>query len=204
MSSLRRRVDQRDWTKGPPDAPITLLEYADFQCPFCGRAFWELKKLESMAKDRYRYVFRHFPLGQLHPFALPAAEAVEAAGAQGRFWEMYDTLFMNQQNLHPSAIVTYAADLDLDLTGFRRDLEEHRHVPKVRRDFMEGVRSGVNGTPTFFINGERWNGPYTADALLAGIEGRAGPDVDPMSGLPWEGGRVPRGGAFARAPQLAR
>jgi protein-disulfide isomerase len=204
MSSLRRQVDQRDWTKGPPDAPLTLLEYGDFQCPFCGRAFWELKKLESMAKDEYRYVFRHFPLAQLHPFALPAAEAAEAAGAQGRFWEMYETLFMNQQNLHPSAIVTYAANLDLDLTQFRRDLEEHRHVPKVRRDFMEGVRSGVNGTPTFFINGERWNGPYTADTLLARIEGRAGPDVDPMTGLPWEGGRVPRAGAFARAPQLAR
>jgi protein-disulfide isomerase len=184
MSRLRRVVDPQDWAKGPSDAPVTLTEYGDFECPSCGRAFWELKELEEAAGDRVRFVFRHFPLSQMHPHALIAAEAAEAAGAQGHFWEMHQKLFMNQDNLEPPALLRYAADLELDLPSFSRDLQEHRHLAKVRRDFMDGVRSGVNGTPTFFINGERWNGPFTAEALLAGIEGRLGPNVEPLSGLP--------------------
>lgn len=194
MSRLRRGVDANDWAKGPADAPVTLLEYGDFECPFCGRAAWELKRLESAVGDRVRFVFRHFPLTQLHPHALLAAEAAEAVGAQGQFWEMHDVLFQNQQNLEAPALLTYAADLGLDMGRFTRDLQEHRSLPKVQRDFIEGVRSGVNGTPTFFINGERHNGAYTAEALLAAIEQRVGPDIEPMTGLPWEGDRVPRMG----------
>jgi protein-disulfide isomerase len=204
MSRLRHAVDAGDWSKGPEAAPVTLLEYGDYECPFCGRAFWELKKLESLVEDEVRFVFRHFPLAQMHPHALQAAEAAEAAGAQGLFWEMHDRLFMNQRNLEASALMSYAADLGLDITRFAQDLQEHRHLPKVRRHFMEGVRSGVNGTPTFFINGERWNGPYTAEALRAGIEGGLRPEVEPMTGLPWLGDRVPYQGPFARAPQLRR
>jgi protein-disulfide isomerase len=192
MSTLRRDVDANDWAKGPADAAVTLLEYGDFECPFCGRAFWELKHLESAVKDRVRFVFRHFPLTQLHPHALLAAEAAEAAGAQGYFWEMHDMLFQNQQNLEASALLTDAADLGLNMGRFTRDLQEHRYLQKVRGDFIEGVRSGVNGTPTFFINGERHNGTYTAEALLAAIEQRVGPDIEPMTGLPWEGQRLPR------------
>lgn len=192
MSTLRRGVDANDWAKGPADAAVTLLEYADFECPFCGRAFWELRRLQSAVGDRVRFVFRHFPLTQLHPRALLAAEAAEAAGAQGHFWEMYDRLFQNQQNLEAPALLTDAADLGLDMGRFTRDLQEHRYLRKVQRDFIEGVRSGVNGTPTFFINGERHNGAYTAEALLAAIEQRVGPDIEPMTGLPWEGARVPR------------
>jgi protein-disulfide isomerase len=183
MSRLRRAVDVEDWASGPADAPVTLLEYADFECPFCGQAFQELERLEHLAADRVRFVFRHFPLSQMHPHAPLAAEAAEAAGAQGRFWEMHHKLFMNQQNLTPSALLTYAEDLGLDASRFARDLSERRFLPKVRRDFMEGVRSGVNGTPTFFINGERWNGPYTAEALLAGIEGRPIRGVGPLTGV---------------------
>lgn len=204
MSTLRRAVDAGDSTQGPADAPVTLLEYGDFECPFCGRAFWELKKLESAVGDRVRFAFRHFPLAQAHPHALLAAEAAEAAGAQGKFWEMHDKLFTNQHNLEAPALLTYAAEVGLDVPSFARDLQEHRHLPKVRRDFREGVRSGVNGTPTFFINGERWNGPYTAEALLAGIEGRGGADVEPMTGLPWEGDRVPRIRPFHASPVLRR
>jgi protein-disulfide isomerase len=194
MSRLRRVVDAQDWAKGNPDAPVTLTEYSDFECPFCGRAFWELKDVEEVAGDQVRFVYRHFPLSQMHPHALLAAEAAEAAGAQGHFWEMHEKLFMNQDDLEPPALLRYASDLELDLASFSRDLQEHRHLPKVRRDFMDGVRSGVNGTPTFFINGERWNGPTTAEALLAGIEGRLGANVEPMSGLLWEGDRVPQAG----------
>jgi protein-disulfide isomerase len=98
---------------------------------------------------------------------------------------MHDTLYTNQQALELSDLLAYADDIGLDRSRFTRDLREHRFLPKVRRDFMEGVRSGVNGTPTFFINGEHWNGPYTAPALLAGIRGNRSPDVEPMTGLPW-------------------
>ncbi len=192
MSTLRRGVDANDWAKGPTDASITLLEYGDFECPHCGSAFWELGRLESAVRDQVRFVFRHFPLTQVHPHALLAAEAAEAAGAQGYFWEMYDMLFENQQNLEAPALLTDAADLGLDMRRFRLDLQEHRYLQKIQRDFIEGVRSGVNGTPAFFINGERHNGAYTAEALLAAIEQRVGPDIEPMTGLPWEGDRLPR------------
>ena len=194
MSTLRRGVDDSDWAKGPADASITLLEYGDFECPYCGSVFWELRRLESAVGDQVRFVFRHFPLTQVHPHALLAAEAAEAAGAQGRFWEMHDLLFQNQQNLEAPALLAYAADLGLDMGRVTRDLQEHRYLQKIQRDFVEGVRSGVNGTPTFFINGERHNGAYTAEALLAAIEQRVGPDIEPMTGLPWEGDRVPRMG----------
>jgi protein-disulfide isomerase len=185
MTTLNRAVDEKDWVRGPADAPVTLLEYGDFECPFCGQAFRELERLERTAGDQVRFVFRHFPLAQVHPHARLAAEAAEAAGAQGKFWEMHDTLFTNQQALEPSDLLTYADDIGLDVPRFSRDLQEHRFSPKVRRDFMQGVRSGVNGTPTMFINGQRWNGPYTAAALLAGIRGDGSPDVEPMTGLAW-------------------
>jgi protein-disulfide isomerase len=122
----------------------------------------------------------------MHPRATLAAEAAEAAGAQGRFWEMHETLYTNQHDLEFPALLAYASDIGLDADRFQRELEEHQHLPKVRRDFMEGVRSGVNGTPTFFLNGQRWDGAYTADALLAAIEGREGAAPEPMTGFPWQ------------------
>ena len=186
MTALNGAVDEKDWVRGPADAPVTLLEYGDFECPFCAQAFWELQRLEQAVGDRVRFVFRHFPLAQAHPHARLAAEAAEAAGAQGKFWEMHDTLFTNQRDLELFHLLAYADDIGLDRRRFTRDLEEHRFAPKVRRDFIEGVRSGVNGTPTLFINGERWNGAYTAAALLAGIRGDRSPDVESMTGLPWD------------------
>jgi protein-disulfide isomerase len=170
MSSLQRPVDSDDHVKGPRHAAVTMVEYADFECPFCGQAFWELKQLEATIGDELLLVFRHFPLTQMHPHAMAAAEAAEAAGAQGRFWEMHDTLFANQRALDPAALMSYAADLQLDLRQFSRDLQGHRHVPRIRRDFLTGVRSGVNGTPTLFINGERYLGPLTFEALLAVLQ----------------------------------
>ena len=187
MSRLQRAVEPRDWARGPASAPVTLLEYGDFQCPACGRAFHELGRLARGLHDRIRFVFRHFALAQMHPHASLAAEAAEAAGAQGKFWEMHDTLFTHQTALEPPALLAYARDLQLDARIFSRDLNEHRYLPKVRRDFMEGIRSGVNGTPTMFINGARWDGPYTAEALLRGMRGDPSMIVEPLTGLPWNG-----------------
>jgi len=187
MSRLQRAVEPHDWARGPASAPATLLEYADFECPFCGRAFHELKRLERGLRDRIRFVFRHFPLAQMHPHAMLAAEAAEAAGAQGKFWEMHDTLFTHQNALETPALLAYARELELDVRIFSRDLNERRYQTKVRRDFLEGVRSGVNGTPTMFINGTRWDGPYTAEALLRGMRGDPSMIVEPMTGFPWSG-----------------
>jgi protein-disulfide isomerase len=130
-----------------------------------------VKRLLTELGDQIAYVFRHFPLTQVHPQAMLAAEAAEAAGAQGRFWEMHDVLFENQASLDLPSLMEHADALLLDVPRFARDLQEHRFEPRIRRDFMDGVRSGVNGTPTFFINGVRHEGGYTFDALLDAIEG---------------------------------
>jgi protein-disulfide isomerase len=174
MSRLRTMIGPNDHALGPRDAPVTIVEYGDYECPFCGRAHPEVKRLLAMAGDRMRYAYRHFPLTQIHPHALQAAEAAEAAGAQGRFWEMHDMLFANQDALELPDLLTYAETIGLDMEAFERDLAEHRFLERVRSDFMGGVRSGVNGTPTFFVNGERHEGAATAEGLLAAIEGGPG------------------------------
>jgi protein-disulfide isomerase len=169
MNTLTVPVNERDHIRGSPDAPVIMVEYADFECPYCGLAYPAVKKLENEVGDILAVVFRHFPLATVHPHAELAAEAAEAAGAQGRFWEMHDVLFENQDALAPGDLMEYAAALDLDEARFAQDLSEHRHAPKVRDDFMSGVRSGVNGTPTFFVNGVRHQGAYDAASLLASI-----------------------------------
>ena len=187
MSYLQQPVGARDWTRGPADAPVTLVEYADFECPFCGRAFHEVERLQRGLPGRMRCVIRHFPRSQMHPHAMQAAEAAEAAGAQGKFWEMHDALFTHQDALGAEALRAHARSIRLDVARFSRELDEHRYLAKVRRDFLDGVRSGVNGTPTMFINGVRWDGPYTAEALLRGMRGDPSMIVEPMTGLPWGG-----------------
>jgi protein-disulfide isomerase len=178
--SLRRDLDASDWVRGSRGAQHVLIEYGDFECPMCGQAYWELKRLEEALGDRVAIVFRHFPLAGIHPHAQLCAEAAEAAGAQGRFWQMHDLLFENQEALETPALVAYASNLGLDLHRFRTDLREHRHQRRVRRDFIEGVRSGVNGTPTFFIDSQRYVGVRSAEALAAALEG---PEVGHKAGL---------------------
>jgi len=173
MSKLRVPVGALDHVLGPPDAPVTLVEYGDFQCPFCGQAYWEVKKVLEEMGEGLRYVFRHFPLTQAHPFALQAAEAAEAAGAQGKFWEMYARLYEHQQMLDFESLREHAWALGLEDERFTRELMEHRHQEHVRRDFMGGVRSGVSGTPGFFINGERYVGEFSAPVLLSALQGRS-------------------------------
>jgi protein-disulfide isomerase len=169
-SKLVPTVGPRDHVQGPAGAPVTLVEYGDFECPHCGAAYVILKEIREVMRDELRFVFRHFPLTQIHPHAESAAEASEAAGAQGKFWEMHDLLFENQQTLDPRHLAAFAEDLDLDELKFVRELHEGRYRERVREDFMGGVRSGVNGTPTFFINGVRYNGSWDLLPLLEALK----------------------------------
>jgi protein-disulfide isomerase len=171
MTQLRTPIGPDDHVDGPSDAPIQLLEYGDFECPHCGRAYLEMEKVRSALEGQLLFAYRHFPLSRIHPHAMRAAEAAEAAGAQGRFWEMLAMLFGNQRALEPRDLVAYAAALGLDVDRFESDLEEHRFLEKVRQDFMSGTRSGVNGTPTFFINGHRHDGAFDADTLIEALAG---------------------------------
>ena len=156
--------------QGPADAPITLVEYGDYECPHCGRAFPIVEGLRRQLGDRMRFVFRNFPLTQRHEYAEVAAEAAEAASAQGRFWEMHHALFTNQNSLGRSHLVRYAAQLGLNLGQFSHaPLSTRTFQLRIREDFIGGVRSGVNGTPTFFINGTRYDGPFDLSSLLEAI-----------------------------------
>jgi protein-disulfide isomerase len=166
-------VSERDHVLGPETAVVTLVEYGDYECPYCGAAHPSVKQVRQVMGDDLRFAFRHFPLSQIHRHALPAAEAAEAAGAQGRFWEMHDLLFANQRALGLDHLLGYAAALGLDLDRFALELEQHTHEPRIREDFMSGIRSGVNGTPTFFVNGVRHNGGYDPESLLEAIRAAA-------------------------------
>jgi protein-disulfide isomerase len=159
----------RDHVRGPADAPTELVEYGDYECPFCAAAYPVVEGLLADAGDVIRFAFRHFPMATVHPHAERAAEAAEAAGAQGRFWPMHELLFANQDRLGDGDLVAYARSLDLDVDRFSSELATGVHLDRVREDLMSGVRSGVNGTPTFFTNGLRHDGPYDARSLAKGL-----------------------------------
>jgi len=163
-------VGDRDHAQGSANAPVTLVEYGDYECPYCGRAYPIVKAIQKTLGPRLRFVFRNFPLSEIHPNASNAAEAAEAAGEQGKFWEMHDALFEHQHALRPPDLVAHGASLGLDSDRLAAELKSHTHVARVREDFMSGVRSGVNGTPTFFINGHRHDGPWDREDLTAAIE----------------------------------
>ena len=164
-------VGERDHVVGPETAPVTLVEYGDYECPFCGAAHATLEQVRHVMGNDLRFAYRHFPLTQIHPHAYQAAEAAEAASAQGRFWEMHDLLFANQDRLGLRDLIGYAGALDLDLERFVTDLRGHAYAGRLREDFLSGVRSGVNGTPTFFVNGMRHDGGYGLEALLEALRG---------------------------------
>jgi protein-disulfide isomerase len=161
---------ERDHIQGPADAPVTLVEYGDYECPYCGGAHPIIKQVQERLGDRMRFVFRNFPITTAHPRAEPAAEAAEAAGAQDRFWEMHDLIYEGQPRLSDADLRGYAEQVGFDLERFDRELADHTYADRVREDFMGGVRSGVNGTPTFFINGARYDDPYDVDTLTAALE----------------------------------
>jgi protein-disulfide isomerase len=160
----------RDHFQGPADAAVTLVEYGDYECPFCGAAYPIIKELQARTGELLRFVFRNFPITTSHPHAERAAEAAEAAAAQGRFWEMHDLLYENQRRLRDQDLRDYAERLGLDIEPFDKELADHIHAARVREDFMSGVRSGVNGTPTFYINGVRHDDSYDLETLLTAVE----------------------------------
>jgi protein-disulfide isomerase len=159
----------RDHIQGPANAPVTLMEYGDYQCPYCGEAYSIVKQLQQKFDNNLRFVFRNFPLAQIHAHAEVAAEAAEAAGAQNKFWEMHDYLYEHQEKLAAPLLIAAAKRLGLDVERFNDDLNRHAYAERVREDFLSGVRAGVNGTPTFFINGVRHDGSWDFDSLSEAV-----------------------------------
>lgn len=177
MSQLVQPVNEDDHIAGSMDAPLTLVEYGDFECPHCGAAHPVVKEIQRLLGDSLRFVYRHFPLTQIHPHAEHAAEASESAAAQDAFWEMHDIIFENQDALTDRDLVRDAAAIDIDAAQVAADLESGKWEARVQRDFASGIHSGVNGTPTFFINGVRHDGLLDPQSLLAALRASAGAAV---------------------------
>lgn len=177
VGQLKVPVTERDHFQGPPDAPVTLVEYGDYECPHCARAHPMVELVQRRVGQRLRFVFRNFPLTEIHSDAEQAAEAAEAAGARGKFWVMHDMIFEHQRDgLALRDLGQYAAAVGLDAMAVMQDVGAHLFLPRIREDFIGGVRSGVNGTPTFFINGVRFDGDWTdVDELVEAINGAAVP-----------------------------
>jgi len=170
MATLRVPVGPEDHAQGDADAPVTLVEYGDYECPHCGRAYAILKLVQKHYGKRLRFVFRNFPLNESHPHAESAAEAAEFAGAHRRFWEMHDLLFENQDQLGGNLYLDAATELGLNGQALLGALETREYEARVRADFSGGVRSGVNGTPTFFINGKRHDAPFDYESLIDALD----------------------------------
>jgi protein-disulfide isomerase len=170
MTKLSIAVNAQDHQQGDPDAPCALLEYGDYQCPSCGHAYPIVKRVQKHFGKRLLFVFRNFPLTQMHFYAEPAAETAEFAAAHDKFWEMHDLLFENQDRLDDALLFELVQKLHLAPAELREALESKEFEPRVRADFSGGVRSGVNGTPTFFLNGQRHDGPYDFDSLVEAID----------------------------------
>lgn len=162
-------ISQNDHTIGPMHAPFQILEFGDYECPYCGQAEPAVQQVIQQLGDQLVFAFRNFPLVQIHPYALSAAFAAEAAGGQGKFWEMHDLLYQHQNALTQSDLIGYARDLDLDIDTFSSDLENRTYLPKIESDVRSGEESGVPGTPTFFVNGEMYQGPVTAEGLIDAV-----------------------------------
>jgi protein-disulfide isomerase len=170
VSVLKIPVSSEDHRQGADDAAVTLVEYGDYECPFCRMAYPVIKRIQKHFGERLRFVFRYFPLRELHPHAQAAAETAEFAGAHGKFWEMHDLLFENQERLGNALFLELAGKLELSAPALTRALEDEEFNARVRADFSSGVRSGVNGTPTFFINGLRHDGPGEFPELLLEVD----------------------------------
>lgn len=167
MSDLQ--IVEGDHVRGNPGADITIIEYGDFQCPYCARAYPTLAELQRRHGERIALVFRHLPLG-MHPFAEGAAEAAEAAGAQGKFWEMHDKLFDHQAQMSPGQLPLVVQELGLDRARFDEELATRKHRDRVQAQAEEGKAAGASGTPSFFINGERYHGDSDRESLTAAVE----------------------------------
>jgi len=169
-ATLATPVSARDHTVGRADAPLTLVEYGDYQCPYCGAVYPVVKRLQKASGKKLRFVFRNFPLTQAHPYAMVAAEAAEAAGLQGKFWGMHDLIYENQADLAPDVLPAWAETLELDLQEFALAIKKGEIIKRIKEDRMSGIQSGVNGTPCFFINGARYDGRADYEPLRAALE----------------------------------
>jgi protein-disulfide isomerase len=161
-----------DHIQGPINAPFALVEYGDYQCPYCGEAYPLVKAIQERLGDKLCFAFRNFPLTTMHPHAEHAAEAAEAAAGQGKFWEMHDILFENQNALEDDDIEQYAESLGLDSERLMGEVLSGAHALRLKEDFRGGARNGVNGTPTFFVNGVRYDGPPGVAGLFAALTER--------------------------------
>lgn len=170
MIGLAPPITDSDHILGRMDATIELVEYGDFQCPHCGRAYPIIKRIKAEMADHVKFIFRNFPLSKIHSQAKSAAIAAEASGLQKRFWEMHDLLFENQRHLNNSALIRYGEIINLDIDKFRDDLMRTDLSEKVDSQFMSGLRSGVNATPTFFINGKRYEGSWEYDIFFGYLQ----------------------------------
>jgi protein-disulfide isomerase len=171
MSILKMPVTAEDHVQGPEHAEVTLVEYGDYECPHCGRAYSIVKQVQKHFGKKLKFVFRNFPLTEMHPYAETAAETAEFAGTHGKFWEMHDLLFENQGRLGDELFVELSIKLGLSTDALTKALEEGTFEARVRADFSGGVRSGVNGTPTFFINGQRHDASFEYETLVSAING---------------------------------
>lgn len=169
MSELRYPINENDHVVGPADAPVTLVEYGDYQCPHCQAAWPQVELVLRHFGQDLRYAYRHFPISTVHPLAKPAAETAEFAGAHGLFWEMHSAIYANGHQLSGGTLFALASRLGLDPVELRQALAQGTYAQKVEADFLSGVRSGVNGTPCFFVNGTRHDGSYAAADLAASI-----------------------------------
>jgi protein-disulfide isomerase len=172
MTQLKPAVNSNDHIHGNHNAALELVEYGDYQCPYCGRAYPIVKNIQQVLGPDLKFIFRNFPLSRIHPHAFAAAVATEAAGLQGKFWEMHDIVFENQKMVDTESIFLMAKMIGLDLERFKSDVQRKELAEKVEKDFESGMRSGVNRTPTFFINGEKYEGSWEENDFLAYLQGQ--------------------------------
>ena len=163
---LKPPVSNKDHLQGKESAPLEMVEYGDYQCGHCGHAYPIIKTIQEEMGDDIKFIFRNFPLSEIHPDAMNAAVAAEAAALQDKFWEMHDMIYEHQDRLEVEDLFLYAKAVGLDMERFKNDIQKDSLVAKIESDFEGGVRSGVNGTPGFFINGEKYDGDWTSNLLI--------------------------------------
>jgi protein-disulfide isomerase len=168
--SLAVSVSERDHSQGPAFAALTLVQYGDYECPYTRQATWVVQALQQQLGEQVRFVYRNFPLIEIHPHALQAALAAEAAAFEGKFWEMHDYIFHHQHTLADADLEHFAEAVGLDMQRYTQGMREQRGLPRIEEDVAGGERSGVQGTPTFFINGVMYRGSWEHDALLAALQ----------------------------------
>ncbi|GCE06795.1 DsbA family protein [Dictyobacter aurantiacus] len=162
-------VNELDHSQGPTNAPITLVQYGDYECPYTRQSTVMVRAIQQNFGERLRFVFRNFPLSEIHAHALHAALAAEAADNQGKFWQMHDAIFRHQHALRDADLAHLAETVDLDLKQYTYDMAIQRHLERIEKDVEGGEQSGVQGTPTFFINGRLYNGSWSYDALIEAL-----------------------------------